>query len=221
VLLARHRQTDWNALDLLQGWADVTLNHVGLREVGGLGASWEEEVGLDVDVIYSSPLNRTKQSAEILAKHLSISPFEIRFEPDLREASIRILTGLSGSELVSNPEFFEIYKKWSRDQDYAQPSGPPVVITDCTKLYLEGQEFPGESGNAFRDRVLNALERIVSENRGKTVLVSTHGGVIAIILCVITDTPIAEWEGFLPGNASVTHLRFEDDGSVTWANAPN
>ena len=108
MLLARHRQTDWNALDLLQGWADVTLNHVGLREVGGLGASWEEEVGLDVDVIYSSPLNRTKQSAEILAKHLSISPFEIRFEPDLREASIGILTGLSGSELVSNPEFFEI-----------------------------------------------------------------------------------------------------------------
>ena len=54
VLLARHRQTDWNALDLLQGWADVTLNHVGLREVGGLGASWEEEVGLDVDVIYSA-----------------------------------------------------------------------------------------------------------------------------------------------------------------------
>ena len=59
MLLARHRQTDWNALDLLQGWADGTLTHVGLREVGGSGASSEEEVGLDIDVIYSSPLTRT------------------------------------------------------------------------------------------------------------------------------------------------------------------
>jgi len=220
VLLVRHGETDWNALGYLQGWADTTLNAVGLSEMEELGASWTEKVGMSVDVIYSSPLNRTKQSAEILAKHLSIHPFEIRFEPDLREFSIGILTGVPNSELKANPEFLNIYKNWSANTDYTQPSGQSAMLTDYTKHYLEGREFPGESLNTCRNRVWSAMERIVSENEGKTILVSTHGGVIGMILCVVTDTPIEKHNKLVPSNASVTQLRFDDKGSVTWVDAP-
>ena len=220
VLLVRHGETDWNALGYLQGWADTTLNASGLSEIEELGASWREKVRMNVDAIYSSTLNRTKQSAEIIAKHLSINPFEIRFEPDLREFSIGILTGVPSSQLKANPEFLDIYKNWSSKTDYAQPSGPSAMLTDYTKHYLEGKEFPGESLNTSRDRVWNALEKIVSENKGKTILVSTHGGVIGMALCVVTDTPIAKYNKLVPANASVTQLRFEDNGSVTWVDAP-
>jgi broad specificity phosphatase PhoE len=220
ILLVRHGETDWNALGYLQGWADTTLNPVGLSEIEELGASWREKVGMNVDVIYSSPLNRTKQSAEILAKNLSIHPFEIRFEPDLREFSIGVLTGVPSSELKANPDFLAIYKNWSTDTDYAQPSGPAAMLTDYTKHYLEGKEFPGESLNTCRNRVWNALEKIVSENKGKTVVISTHGGVIGMALCVVTDTPIEKYNKLVPSNASVTQLGFADDGSVTWVNAP-
>ena len=60
VLLVRHGETDWNALGYLQGWADTTLNASGLSEIEELGASWREKVGMNVDVIYSSTLNRTR-----------------------------------------------------------------------------------------------------------------------------------------------------------------
>ncbi len=220
VLLVRHGETDWNALGYLQGWADTTLNPVGLSEVEELGASWEKKVGMDVDLIYSSTLNRTKQSAEILAKYLSIDPFQIRLEPNLREFSIGILTGVPSSQLKANPDYLEIYQTWLADTDYAQPTGPSAMLTEYTKHYLEGEEFIGESLNTCRNRVWNVLDKIVSENKGKTIMVSTHGGVIGMALCVVTNTPIEKYNKQVPPNASVTHLRFEDDGTVVWVNAP-
>lgn len=220
VLLVRHGETDWNALGYLQGWADVTLNDVGLREVERLGASWKEKVGMDVDVIYSSTLNRAKQSAEILAKYVSISPFEIRLDPDLGEFSIGILTGVPSSQLKAIPEYLAIYKQWLSDAEYAQPSGPSGMPTEYTRHYLEGREFVGESLSTCRDRVWSALEKLVSENRGKTIVVATHGGVIGMALCIVTNTAIDKYSKLLPANASVTHLGFQDDGSVVWVNAP-
>ncbi len=221
VLLVRHGQTDWNVLGYLQGWADTTLNAVGLSEVEALGASWEKEVAMSVDVIYSSTLSRTKQSAEILAKYLSIDPFEIRLEPNLREFSIGILTGVPSSQLKANQDYLNIYKNWLANTDYAQPTGPSGMPDEYTKHCLEGKEFIGESLNTCRNRVWNALEKIVSENKGKTIVVSTHGGVIGMALCVVTDTPIEKYNKQVPPNASVIQLKFADDGTVIWVNAPS
>lgn len=220
VLLVRHGETDWNALGYLQGWADLTLNDVGLREVEHLGASWKEQVGMDVDVIYSSTLNRARQTAEILAKYISISPFEIRLDPDLREFSIGILTGVPSSQLKAVPEYLAIYKQWLADTSFAQPSGPSGMPSEYTRHYLEGKEFIGESLDTCRDRVWNALEKIVAENRGKTVVVATHGGVIGMALCVVTNTPIANYNKLVPANASVTQLRFGEAGNVVKVDDP-
>lgn len=59
-------------------------------------------MGLNVDVVYSSPLLRAKQAAEILCKYLSISPFEIKLNDNLQEMGLGILTGVPKVEIPSN-----------------------------------------------------------------------------------------------------------------------
>jgi len=220
IILVRHGETDWNALGILQGQANTTLNDVGVSQMEDLGASWEKNVGLNVDVVYSSPSLRAKQAAEILCKYLSISPFEIKLNDNLQEMGLGILTGVPKAEIPSNPEYLDIYKQWITDLDYAQPSGQAAEISDYTKHYLEGKEFSGESLNTIQTRAWNALNEIVEENKGKIILVSSHGGIIKVILCKVTDTPLNEYSKFSVSNASTTILEFKSDGTVIWVNAP-
>lgn len=79
IPLVRHGETDWNALGYLQGWADTTLNPVGLSEVEELGAVWREKAGMDVDVVYSSPINPTKQTYGALLRKSYLRTKERQF----------------------------------------------------------------------------------------------------------------------------------------------
>jgi probable phosphoglycerate mutase len=218
VILVRHGETDWNTLNILQGQANTTLNDTGITQMENLGALWEESVGLDVDLIYSSPLLRASQSAEILGKYLSADLSEIILDDNLQEMGLGILTGLPESELRSNPNYLAIYKNWLKDPNYAQPSGPTEVISEYTRHYLEDKEFSGESLNTVQRRAWNSLEKIITENKGETILCSTHGGIIQLTLCKVTDTPLNQYSSFSVPNASIIILEFKNDGTVIWVN---
>ena len=65
----RHGQTDWNRDDKLQGSSDIPLNALGrqqARQAAAVlaGGGWQ--------VIVSSPLLRARETAEIMARELSI-----------------------------------------------------------------------------------------------------------------------------------------------------
>lgn len=63
IYLTRHGQTDWNKKLLIQGRIDVPLNDEGVLEAKKL----REKVDLlPIDLIISSPLLRTRQTAAIL-----------------------------------------------------------------------------------------------------------------------------------------------------------
>ena len=80
------------------------------------------------------------------------------------------------------------------------------------KVDPDGVTFPnGESYIDLKERALPALMKIVEENDGKTVLISTHGGVIRCLACKLagikyTDLPMLH-------NASVTVINF-DNGKI-------
>jgi broad specificity phosphatase PhoE len=220
VILVRHGETDWNELDILQGRANTTLNDVGITQMENLGASWGKSVGLDVDVVYSSPLLRARQSAEILCKYLPVNFPKIILDDNLQEMGLGILTGLPKSDLKSNSNYLDIYKSWLKDLNYAQPSGPAEIISEYTQHYLKGKEFSGESLNTVQGRAWNSLEKMTAKNKGKTILVSAHGGIIGLILCKVTDAPASHYSKFSIPNASTIILEFKNDGTVIWLNAP-
>ncbi len=63
IYLIRHGETDWNTKRLLQGATDIPLNQNGI-EVAQLTA--EGLCDVVFDVIFTSPLKRARQTAEII-----------------------------------------------------------------------------------------------------------------------------------------------------------
>ncbi len=66
LYLVRHGETDWNKQDLMQGWSDIPLNSTGLAQAEFL-RDMIAKYNLEFNAIYSSPLQRTRKTAEIMA----------------------------------------------------------------------------------------------------------------------------------------------------------
>ena len=69
IYVLRHGETDWNTKHWLQGTTDIPLNQNGI-EVAEITAEALKEVPFDV--IFSSPLQRAHQTAEILRRDRKI-----------------------------------------------------------------------------------------------------------------------------------------------------
>ena len=67
LILIRHGETDWNVDGRYQGQADPPLNDKGLAQAQLLA---QELRGVKIDVLYTSPLSRALQTAQILADSL-------------------------------------------------------------------------------------------------------------------------------------------------------
>ena len=103
VILIRHGETDWNVLHRFQGLTDIPLNDTGRQQAGfaknGLG-------DMEIDAIYTSPLQRAVETAEIIRgdREIPIYPTE-----GLREMGIGEWEGLLVSEIDEKyPGWYDI-----------------------------------------------------------------------------------------------------------------
>lgn len=74
ICLVRHGETDWNSFGKLQGRTDIPLNSNGINQARECGkflasANW--------DLIVTSPLQRAKQTAEIISRLINIPIYEM------------------------------------------------------------------------------------------------------------------------------------------------
>lgn len=100
--LLRHGQTKWNIEGKIQGKTDVLLNEDGMEQAGFLAKAMEH---CEARALFSSPLLRAKQTAEIVAGKMGLP---VTVLPELKEVdsdcgravpgrrlkkSIRMITG--------------------------------------------------------------------------------------------------------------------------------
>jgi probable phosphoglycerate mutase len=147
LLLLRHAQSAYNAQGRWQGHADPPLSELGRRQAVA-GAS---RLG-QVDVVVSSPLERARSTAAILADAMGIGPVEV--ELDLIERDVGEWTGLTRAEIEQG---------WP---GYLAETRRPPGFEDDERLLR---------------RSLDALAKIASRYPDAEVLVVTHGGVISSI----------------------------------------
>lgn len=69
LYIARHGETTWNAQNKVSGRTDVPLTERGIEQARRLA---EKMSGLPVDVIFASPLQRARQTAECIAEKLGL-----------------------------------------------------------------------------------------------------------------------------------------------------
>lgn len=94
LYIMRHGQTNWNAKGITQGRSKNRLSKMGVQEVTEVAKTFSEG---DIDVIISSPVMRTMQTANILNKVLKA---KIVRDERLTERDKGVLAGRKRSTLT-------------------------------------------------------------------------------------------------------------------------
>ena len=104
VLLVRHGETKWNALGKFQGCKDIELSDEGIFQANFLRNRLENSF----DYIYSSPLKRALNTANIICSNMEINTV---IAPALREIDFGAWEGLTINEIKElYPDNFKIWR---------------------------------------------------------------------------------------------------------------
>ncbi|HVD24900.1 MAG TPA: histidine phosphatase family protein [Gaiellaceae bacterium] len=152
ILLARHGESDWNRAGRWQGHADRPLTDLGREQARALAARLAE---IDLDAIYSSDLERARNTAELVAATKGLAVTAV---PELREVDVGSWSGLTRAE--AEQRFPDEFARW-----------------------LAGREgwTDGETYEQLGDRIVRALRRIGDDHPAGRVLVVAHGGSIRAV----------------------------------------
>lgn len=155
IFLIRHGATVLTAEDRFAGSTNVQLSDEGRGQVRRLAARLQGE---NVAAIYASPLDRTMETARILAEPHGI---EVQTRDGLREISHGRWEQMTRKEV--DEAFPEEAAAWEKDPYTFAPVG-------------------GESGLAVTARALPVLMDIVREHPASNVLVVSHKATIRLLL---------------------------------------
>lgn len=183
ILLARHGETDWNAVGRWQGHTDRSLTERGRRQAAELA---ERLANAEIDAVYSSDLLRAVETAEPVAKRLGLP---LQTLPELREVDVGTWAGLTRDEVAER--FPEGFRRWSEWQT--------------------GWE-DGETYDEMGERVVGAILRLAGEQEGGRILVVSHGGAIRALHAAAAGIDIAAYRQLRPvvQNARVTSILVEN-----------
>jgi len=152
LYLIRHGQTATNCAQIIQGWDSEPLNARGRRQAELTGARL---AGAGIDALYSSPLGRARETAEIIGQALSLRPIVVA---GLREMDTGKASGLHGAQFMVR--YPRLWWAWLRD--------------DARLAFPDGDILA-----EFYRRAADAIDELVARHRGQTIAVISHGGTIS------------------------------------------
>ena len=153
-------------------------------------ADWLAPLADGIDVVVSSPVKRTHESAEIIGARLERP---VLTDDGLAETEFGTWDGLTFAEIQDrHPDELD---RWLGSLDEA-PGG-------------------GESFRVVEKRVLGSLERLLSEYAGQTVLAVSHVTPIKVLVAHALSAPLEAVYRMEMAPASVTVLSFFADGHAS------
>lgn len=175
LVVVRHGATANNLAAQFTGQSDVPLSTLGEQQALALAASLANE---RFDALISSDLQRARATLAPLAELLE-QP--VRLDAALREIGVGVWEGQSGAAVRA--QYPGAIERWESSETYAPEGGEAVV--------------------AFRERIVDALERTCREFSGGSVLWMTHGGVLGVLLCHMLGMDIQRRWQFRRDNTAI------------------
>ncbi len=135
LLLARHGETDWNAMQLIQGQQDRPLSFKGFMQRKNLFFHLQS---LPLVKIYTSALQRTIQTAQPLSDEKKIP---LTIFPDLNEVKLGVFEGEHKIDF-SDDYSAKLYKNFLRDEiNVTLPGGGENLKTVHARIQKPLQEI--------------------------------------------------------------------------------
>ncbi|MDQ2708920.1 MAG: histidine phosphatase family protein [Actinomycetota bacterium] len=183
LVLVRHGETDFNAEGRMQGHLDSELTELGKAQIRMAAPVL---AGYDPVRLVSSDLSRAARTAEHVGETCGLP---VKLDPRLRETHLGAWQGLTLDDVEQG--WPGLLASWRADPEWAPPGG--------------------ESRVAVAARVLPLVDELVeelAEGSSRTVLLFTHGGLIASLTCALMGLPAPTWTALSgPGNCRWTVLR--------------
>lgn len=184
LFLVRHGETDWNRSGQIMGARPVPLNRDGVAQAQRLAESLK---GRSVDALYSSPVARALQTADILSSALHLP---VTVEGGLTEVGVGQWEGLYWKDLTD-----EIIRR----NFYAMPH--------------EARPPGGETLHEVQRRAVAVVERAGAGAGGGSLLLVSHADVLRAILAHYLRIDLPAARQMRIDHASLTAL--EINGTVT------
>ncbi len=159
IIAIRHGETGLNVENRLTGWVDGDLDDRGREQARAAADSLNERF----DVMVSSPLLRTANTARIIAER---HPCKLMFDPNLRERNFGSLSGKSWAEIESE-------------------TGKDLRQIDVVEMAYDYRPYGGEWVGEVTARVREFLRGAAALDGGRDVAVVTHGGIIKMLYTLL------------------------------------
>jgi 2,3-bisphosphoglycerate-dependent phosphoglycerate mutase len=187
LILLRHGESQWNALNLFTGWVDVELSEKGIAEATR-GGQLIKEKNLIPHTLHTSRLNRAIKTSELALAAAGISNIPTKRTWRLNERHYGALQGLNKKDTLDKYGE-EQFMLWRRSFDVPPPPIDPndkyAQNSDPKYSDMKPDEIP--LTECLKDVVIRVIpywkESIVPElESGKTVLVVAHGNSLRALI---------------------------------------
>lgn len=184
IYLTRHGQTLWNIEKRLQGRENSPLTEDGIERAKELR---DRIKGMNIDVIYSSPIERALNTANIIKGDKNI---EVITDDGLMEMCFGDYEGRRTDEVMKENPSWDI----------------GLIMKGNTILSAPN----GENLAEVRDRVSKTMDRIIEENRGKTILIVAHGITLKALMYYFKDDEVNDE---VMGQATLTKINIDENNN--------
>jgi probable phosphoglycerate mutase len=180
VLFIRHGENEWTKTHKLAGRTPgVHLNKYGRKQAKALGKRLAD---VKLEAIYASPLERTLETAEAIAKHHDL---EVQTHPGLLEVDYGQWTGKAIAKLAKE-------KSWQQVQ-----------------FYPSGASFPGgETMYQMQARFVQEVNHLVARHPGQTIAIVGHADLIKSAIAHYLGVHFDLFQRIVISTASITTVSF-------------
>ena len=155
LFTVRHGATEYSRDRRFSGSRDVPLSADGRWQAEAIAQAL---AGVSVAAVYTSPLERARVCAELIAKPHRLEP---RIESDAREMAFGAWEGLSRDELTAR--FPREAEAWRAEPHRVMPPDGEALADVAT-------------------RVRALVERLIASHGGETVILVSHAVVVRLVV---------------------------------------
>ena len=182
LILARHGETVWNVEKIYRGRTDVNLDEVGVKQAELLGRylrNWE------LEAIYSSPLIRAIDTANIIARYQKIG--------------VHITEGLVDFD----------YGEWQSLPEQEAKRLYPTLYNEWHNNPHKVKMPGGESLEDVKRRAIGVVNDVIPKYQGSIVLVA-HRVVNKVLICSLLGLNNSYFWNIRQDVGGITIFNYED-----------
>lgn len=192
VILVRHGQSNYNAQRRIQGRLDHSvLTEKGCEDAKIVGQTLK---GISFDAVYCSPLQRAKQTAELILSQFDTPP-QLQPTEQLLEIDLPLWAGMERDAVVE--QFAEDYRGWQER--------PHEFFMTISGDHGERQHFPVL---ALFEQAKQLWKDLLARHQNQTLLIVAHNGINRCLIATALGIQPQYYQSIQQSNCGVSVLNF-------------